>query len=124
MQAVCYSRIRYVGNGDFERTERQRRVLSEIYYKIKELDKTKLINLILELLPLIETSMEKQTILNLALDYLNIDNMTFEHERFPTDKYCWGDMSTGIYYLKFDYDATKQQIKDYIYNDNKPETLN
>ena len=29
-QALCYSRLRKVGNADFERTERQRKVLSGI----------------------------------------------------------------------------------------------
>ena len=31
-QALCYARIRYVGNADFERTERQREVLFEVAF--------------------------------------------------------------------------------------------
>ena len=34
-QALSYSRIRYVGNADFERTERQRTVMSQVMSKVK-----------------------------------------------------------------------------------------
>ncbi len=35
MQAVAYARIRYTSGGDYERTERQRTVLTAIMNKIK-----------------------------------------------------------------------------------------
>lgn len=35
IQALAYARIRYVGNSDFQRVERQRRVLSQIALKIR-----------------------------------------------------------------------------------------
>ena len=34
-QAVSYSRIRAVGNGDYERTERQRRVVTALIEKVR-----------------------------------------------------------------------------------------
>ncbi|WDU82062.1 LCP family glycopolymer transferase [Caloramator sp. Dgby_cultured_2] len=40
-QALAYSRIRYVGNADYERTERQRRVLTQIFNKVKSQGTTK-----------------------------------------------------------------------------------
>lgn len=119
-QAVSYARIRYLGNGDFDRTKRQRKVLSVIMDKAKEKGITAVPDLVSEVLPLIETSMDKKTILNLAIDYFKADVMTFEQERFPVDGYYWNDMTYGIYYLKFDTDMTKQQLKDYVYNDIKP----
>lgn len=121
-QAVAYTRVRYVGNGDFERTERQRKVLSIIVDKIKEKGITTVLGLSSEILPSVETSMDKQTILNLAVDYFKADEMTLEQERFPVDGYYWDDMTYNIYYLKFDTEITKQQVMDYIYNDIKPMT--
>lgn len=119
-QAVSYSRIRYVGNGDFERTERQRKVLSLVMDKAIEKGVSAVPSLVSEILPLVETSMDKQTILNSALDFFKAGEMTCEQVRFPVDGYYWNDMTTGIYYLKFDTELTKQQIMDYIYNDIKP----
>jgi LCP family protein required for cell wall assembly len=119
-QAVSYSRIRYVGNGDFERTERQRKVLSLVMDKAIEKGVSAVPSLVYEILPLVETSMDKQTILNSALDFFKAGEMTFEQVRFPVDGYYWNDMTTGIYYLKFDTTITKQQIYDYIFDDIKP----
>ena len=36
IQALAYSRVRHAGNSDFERVERQRRVLSQVTLKIRE----------------------------------------------------------------------------------------
>ncbi len=119
-QAVAYSRIRYAGNGDFDRTERQRRVLYEIFNKARETQITSITNLASQILPLVETSMDRQFILDMASDYFKSGQLTFDQERFPIDGYYWNDMIDGIYYLKFDTEVTKQQIKDYLYNDVKP----
>jgi LCP family protein required for cell wall assembly len=86
-QAVSYARIRYVGNGDFERTERQRKVLSLIIDKLQKKGITAVPALASKIFPLVETSMDKQTILNLALDYFKSGEFTFEQERFPVDGY-------------------------------------
>lgn len=121
-QAVAYSRIRKIGNGDFERAERQRRVLSAIIEKGKEelKDVTTLPKLISEILPLVHTSMDFKTILNLGINYLKSDGLELEQERFPIDGYFRHDMSTGVFYLKYDEEATKQHVVDYIFNDIKP----
>lgn len=119
-QAIAYSRIRYTGNGDFERTERQRMVLYEIFKKAKDAEIISLTNFALQILPLVETSMEKQFILDMISDYYKAGEMAFEQERFPIDGYYWSDMIDRIYYLKYDTEATKQQVMDYVYNDIKP----
>lgn len=119
-QALAYSRIRYIGNGDFERTERQRKVLFEIFVKARDMGINSIPDLASEILPLVETSIDKKTILNLASDYFKSDEMDFDDERFPIDGYYWNDITDGIYYLKFDADFTKQQIIDYIFYDIKP----
>lgn len=122
-QAVAYSRIRYVGNGDFERTERQKRVLTAMIEKFETQikDITTLPKMINEILPLIETSLDFQTILNLGINYLKNPDIEIEQSRFPVDGYWHNDMSTGTYYLKFEEEITKQQIIDYIFKDIKPE---
>ncbi len=41
-EAVAYMRIRYVGNGDYQRTQRQRDVLQAIFAAMKNVDKAQL----------------------------------------------------------------------------------
>ena len=67
-QALSYARMRYVGNGDYERTLRQRRVVQQLVEKAKELSISEL-NLILQYaLPMITTDLETSQIMNYALE--------------------------------------------------------
>lgn len=67
-QAIGYSRIRKLGNGDFERTNRQRTVLNAMFTKVKSSDISTINKMLDEILPQVLTNMDKQTILALALD--------------------------------------------------------
>ncbi|MBR1599160.1 MAG: LCP family protein [Lachnospiraceae bacterium] len=79
-QATAYARIRKVGNGDFERTQRQRAVISAMIKKAKESDLATINNVLDEIIPLIATNMTKSDILSLAknmFDYELGDNIGF-----------------------------------------------
>ena len=56
-QALAYARIRYVGNADFERTERQREVLDLMLDKIKHLKPTSIPSILVKALPELSTNM-------------------------------------------------------------------
>lgn len=64
-QATAYCRIRYVGN-DFERTNRQRNVLTEVANKAKKADLSTLNNMIDEIFPKIKTSFTAGEMLDYA----------------------------------------------------------
>ena len=53
-QAVAYARNRYVGNCDYERTQRQRNVLHAIFDQMQDVDMTDMLALVMEILPEIE----------------------------------------------------------------------
>ncbi|MBP5431137.1 LCP family protein [Ruminococcus sp.] len=57
-QALAYSRIRNVGNNDFERTERQRRVISLIIARLKTFRPSIFKNLASDVIPDITTNMD------------------------------------------------------------------
>ena len=71
-QALSYSRIRYVGNSDFERTERQRRVMSLIFAKLKSFKPSIFKNLASDVIPDVTTNMSsmKMYLLSLRLPFL------------------------------------------------------
>ena len=66
-QALSYSRIRNVGNNDFERTERQRRVMSLIFAKLKTFRPTMFKNLASDVIPDVSTNMNSLKMYLLSL---------------------------------------------------------
>ena len=87
-QATAYARIRKVGNGDFERTQRQRKVIEAMVEKAKQSDLATLNNVIQQVFPDVATNMTQGQILDLAKDLLQYelgDNMGFpSSNQIPT----------------------------------------
>jgi len=101
-QALAYSRIRKVGNSDWERTSRQRIVLGKIIDKIKDnLDIKMLLTLTKEIAPLTKTNIDTNLMLKMGWSYLrHKDTFVLEDFRVPFDNYGVDRYYNGIYYLK------------------------
>lgn len=122
-QTTAYGRIRYVGNGDFERTERQRKVLDQIFKKIVNAGVTQYPKIVDSILPHITTSFSKTDILAIGTQFLTSGIKKIDQARFPVNGY-WDNLKLrGIDYIEPDMDKTKGQIKDFIYDDVKPDPL-
>lgn len=115
-QAMGYARIRYTSGGDYKRTERHREILDAIFKEAKSIDITKLPKLLNEVLPMVKTSLSSSDILKIGTDVLTIGG-NMEQDRFPKDEYSKSEMIDGIYYLKYDEEATKKQLHEYIFED-------
>ena len=116
-QALAFCRIRYTSGGDYKRTERHREVLTKIFEKIETLPATSYPSLLLEVLPMVNTSLTYNEILDLGTEVLKLGDSSMELERFPLDDYCEGEMIGGIYYLTFDKATTVDQLHSYIFED-------
>ncbi|WP_316819802.1 LCP family protein [Pedobacter gandavensis] len=114
-QAVAYSRIRAVGHGDAERTERQRRVLIAIFDQLKLKGKEIFPVFATEVLPNLETSMNTMSLFTVAGSILNSKNKTIEQARFPLDKESSGKRINNIWYLSTDLKTTSNSIHKFIY---------
>ena len=117
-QALAYSRIRYTSGGDYKRTERQRTVLESLFTKLTSASVGSYNSLLNEVLPYVQTNLSTTDILSLGTKVLGIGN-NLEQDRFPRDGYGEGAMIDGVYYLTFDIETAKQQMRDYIFNDLK-----
>jgi len=120
MQAVAYSRIRYTAGGDFERTERQRTVLTAMLNKIKSAGATQFPSLVSKLLQYTETSMTSVDILKMGTKVITSNMMNLDQERFPIDGYCNAKTIDGVWYLVPNLPATVDQMHKYIFDDIKP----
>ena len=83
--ALAYSRIRKVGNNDFGRTERQRKVILAAIQKVKGAGIPEIIALANKVLPCITTDMNNDEILNLAFTAAQADLNNIEQHRIPVD---------------------------------------
>lgn len=117
-QALAYSRIRYTDGGDYKRTERQRTVLAALFSKLTSASIGSYNSLLNEVLPYIQTNLTSTEILSLGTKVLGIGN-NLEQDRFPRDGYGEGAMINGVYYLTFDRETIKSQMRNYIFDDVK-----
>ncbi len=84
-QALAYSRIRAIGD-DFERTQRQRTVLTVLMEKAKTLDAAKLYEMAKSVIPLLTTDMTNPQIMGLLLEVVPIlSDMETVSQRIPMD---------------------------------------
>jgi len=117
-QAVAYARIRNVGNADFERTERQRRVLVELFKKVKTLNPLKLPGLVSTILPYVETNLPKTEILSLGISVLGFKDKDIIQYRIPVDGTFTSQRINGMAVLVPDIEKNKALLHDFIYGDD------
>ncbi len=97
--ALTYARIRSIGEGDFDRTDRQRKVIGALLDKCKTMPVGQLHSLLEEILPLMVTNMEETKILQYGLEVLPLLASGLETEKLcipaaGTYRYAWAkDMS-------------------------------
>lgn len=119
-QTVAYTRIRGVGNGDYERTERQRSVLVALFNKIKASGPEMFPVFASQILPNLETSMASYTLMTFAGSMLNAKTKVIDQARFPLDGQSVGKKINSIWYLTTDLKMTTTSIHNFIYKNVKP----
>ena len=94
IQAVAYARIRYVGNGDFERMERQIEVLRSVMNQYMALSATGKLAAMDNVLQAIVTDIPKEQIESLAFEFLpSMQNLEMMYLQLPIE----GTYNAGIY---------------------------
>ena len=90
-QALSYSRIRNVGNNDFERTERQRRVMSLIFAKLKSFKPSMFKNLASDVIPDVCTNMTELEMYLLSLRVPFAAGYETKQIQIPAEGTYYGD---------------------------------
>lgn len=99
-QAVAYMRIRKVGNGDYERMERQRRVITLVAQQAFSYNKVKLLGLMNDFLPYIQTNLSTNEIISLGTQLLLSGEREIEQFQLPQTELSYGEiLRDGLYYL-------------------------
>jgi LCP family protein required for cell wall assembly len=115
-QALAYARIRHIGNADFERTERQRRVVDLVMNKLKSFSPVMLKNLATNVLPDVSTNMKDGKLYLLSLRA----PMLLRYERvplqIPVDGTYYGDSTPSGDALIVDLDANYNTLRDTVFS--------
>lgn len=112
--ALTYSRIRYIGNDDYERTERQRKVLAASFDKLKDLNLKTLLGLANEIFPLITTDFTITEIFGLITGVMLMDVSDIESFRIPADGQFTPETINGMSVLLPNLSENRALLKEYI----------
>lgn len=115
-QALAYARLRYVGNADFERTQRQRLVIEKIIEKAKQSDISTINDFAKATLSNLTTNMTKPQMLLMVYKMAFSLNYEMNSLRIPDDNsYSYGTTSNGQSILQVDFERCKQLLQSEIY---------
>jgi LCP family protein required for cell wall assembly len=115
-QALAYARNRAIGN-DYERTERQRKVLVAIAQKLKDNNVLTVAATVTSLLKYVSTNLDLETLLKLAATALGADVSNIPQLRVPADGTFDAGMKDGIWTIRPDFAKNTQLLNDFIYAD-------
>ena len=115
LQAMSYCRIRYIGL-DYERTERQRKVLTQIFQKVQNMDILSLTGIITDILPYISTNLTQTEILSLAKDVASYK--LGENTGFPFDKLA-ADVDAGDCVVPVNLAQNVTQLHSFLFGDDE-----
>lgn len=115
-QALSYARIRYVGNADFERTERQRKVMELVMNKIKSFSPSSLSNISKSVMPNVSTNIPSMDMYTLSLRVPFLIGYETQQLQIPADNTYYGEYTASGDALIVDFDANYNIIKQNVFS--------
>lgn len=113
-QALWHCRNRSIGNSDFERTERQREVLSIIIDEAMSMDLNQAIQLIFEMRDSINTNIPITTLAEMAFDAIVVGEMTVETTRIPFDGTFASANKNGASVLEINIEENTRLLHEFL----------
>jgi len=112
-QALAYARIRNLdADGDFSRTDRQRRLLSALLERWKDANLLSILSVIADILPLISTDLSSREILLLAAKLFPLlDNPSMVSHRIPAAGTYSCSTIRGMSVLTADMDSARKILR-------------
>ena len=114
--ALQYARIRKVGHGDYERTARQREVITSLFNNLKEMNMLEIHDMFTKILPYITTDLTNKEITNYAFEFIPmLKDLKIQSQRIPFDGNERSVVIDGDYMLEpADLKKTARQLQESI----------
>jgi LCP family protein required for cell wall assembly len=123
-QALAYTRIRYIGNSDWERTDRQRKVLTAAFNKVRAMSLGEIFKLADKVLPCFTTDMTDSQILGyvytVATSGIELKGKSY---RIPVDGTYEGQTINGMSVLVPDLGQENAYLQHYLYGKSLKKAL-
>jgi LCP family protein required for cell wall assembly len=118
--ALDYARIRHVGNSDFERTERQRRVIEIVYEMLRKQSLDELMKVYDSIADDISIDMNTDQLLSLATSAYQMGLESINSYRIPVDNMYSDERVAkwGAVLVVNDWDLTRELVKGYLYSED------
>lgn len=112
-QTLAYTRIRKLdADGDFSRTNRQRKVISALLDAYKGSNLTTVLSLVTKILPMITTDMNSIELMGHALElFPMLSGAELVSQRVPADGMYTNQTIDGMAVLVADMDATREMLE-------------
>ncbi len=116
-QALAYARIRHIGNADFERTDRQRTVITKLAEKAKTFNPSMITEISQNAIPQISTNMDQTELYVLSLKLPFFLGYDIEQLRIPAEgTYSNATADSGGSALSFDFNENFELIKEQVFS--------
>ena len=114
LQTLSFCRIRKVGNNDFERTQRQRRVIQEVFGNAKDMNTVQMLNVLDKTFKLLNTNLTDDDLLNLMVEALEFGVEAFEDHNIPEDAGYSSQSIDGMSVLVPDLEACRTLLQEIV----------
>lgn len=114
-EALSYARIREI-DSDFQRTGRQRKVITAVLSSLKQSNPITLLNLANSILPLIRTNLDNSQLVSLIYQAPSLLNGSMSQLAIPANDAYYSDNIRGMDVLVPDIEANKELIWQFLYN--------
>ena len=114
-QTLAYCRIRYIGNSDWERTERQRKVVMAAFSQFKHSNPLTQYRVISGAMSSMTTDMPDRTLLTLLFRLLLLRSAEVQNYLIPVDGTYYIDYIDGMDVLVPDLAQNSSYLKEFIY---------
>lgn len=115
-QALSYARIRYVGNADFERTERQRKVLTQMIGQLKESGVSGMKKAMGAAMPNLSSNMERGALYKLSLRLPQLIGYDIVQQQIPAKDTWSGETKDCGSVLVVDFDRNIELFQTQVFN--------
>lgn len=118
-QVVGFSRIRKLSGGEYQRTQRQRDVLTLIYQKVATLNTAKQMEIALKLMGGVNTDLTLLDIMNLLPTVMEYGKNDIAQLRIPLDDAYDVQTIRGMWVMVPDLDKNNKALQEFLYGPTK-----
>lgn len=120
-QAVAYARVRYVGNGDYERMERQVEVLQSVLNQFMNMSATGKLSVMDDILSCVVTNVPQDDIEKYLFEFLpSLDNLDMQYMQLPIRGCYNAGMYGNEWSIRANWNAMIPYVQEYFYGETTP----